>query len=405
MRTRTVLRSVAVAAAIVTAGAALAACTPDTPETPSDTLVIGTSLPLTGDFSQGGQDTQQGYEVWQAIVNESGGLLGQQVEFKILDDASDQNTIVSDYNQLIGEDKVDFVLGSQSSRLNIPASAVAEEAGYVYICPSCGSPDMFNRGFQNIFFSQQAVAAEQGNAFAEYILGLPEGERPSTAAYPSLDDPFSGPVAQGIREKLEAGGIETVYNEFYPEDLTNFDQIAAAVKASGAELVVQGAQFQDGVNFVQSLNRAGYQPAFLYQSSSPTYGQSYLDGVGQENAEGVFFSSSYTSYADTPGNAEFLEKYHEMFGEQEPPEDAADGYAAAQVLQAAVEAVGSTDQAAIVEWLHENEVQTILGPLSWNEDGSPIGTFLIGQWQGGTQQIVFPVEFATTDTIVPNWRG
>ena len=42
------------------------------------------------------------------------------------------------------------------------------------------------------------------------------------------------------------------------------------------------------------------------------------------------------------------------------------------MLQAAVEAVGDIDdQEALADWLRENEVETILGPLSWNEDGSP----------------------------------
>jgi len=409
MRKPALIRSTVAVAALAAGALALGGCAADAPSgdgSTTETITIGTSLPLTGDFSQGGENTLQGYEVWKAIVNENGGLLGQQVEFNVVDDGSDQNTIVSDYNYLIGEAKVDLVLGSQSSRLNIAASAIAEREGYVYICPSCASPDMFNRGFSMIFFSQQATAAEQGTAFAEWILGLPDDQRPATAAYPALDDPFSAPVAAGVQAILEEAGIETVYSDVYPEDLTNFDTIATAVRDSGAELVVQGAQFQDGVNFVRSLNRVGYAPKILYQSSSPTYGEQYLEGVGAENAEGVFFSASYTAYADTPGNAEFLAKYHELYGDQDPPEDAADGYAAAQVLQAAVEAVGSIDdQQALADWLHSNTVQTILGPISWNADGTPNGVFLIGQWQGGTAQIVFPAEAATTDTVISTWRG
>jgi branched-chain amino acid transport system substrate-binding protein len=94
-----------------------------------------------------------------------------------------------------------------------------------------------------------------------------------------------------------------------------------------------------------------------------------------------------------------------MFGSDEVPEDAADAFATAQVMQAAVEAVGSIDdQLALADWLRENEVDTILGPLSWNEDGSPRGEFLVGQWQNGTPEIVLPEEAATTEEIVPGWK-
>ena len=69
-----------------------------------------------------------------------------------------------------------------------------------------------------------------------------------------------------------------------------------------------------------------------------------------------------------------MAKYEEMYGEGEVPEDAADAFAAGEVLQAAVEAVGSIeDQTALADWLHENEVETILGPLSWDETGAPRG--------------------------------
>src|SRR6266498_451498 len=90
------------------------------------TITIGASLPLTGDFSQPGGEAKRGYQIWQQLVNANGGLLGKQIKLVIHDDASDQNTVVSDYNRLISQDKVDLLLGTFSSLLNLPASAVAE---------------------------------------------------------------------------------------------------------------------------------------------------------------------------------------------------------------------------------------------------------------------------------------
>ena len=77
------------------------------------------------------------------------------------------------------------------------------------------------------------------------------------------------------------------------------------------------------------------------------------------------------------------------------------------MLQAAVTAVGSTDQAKLRDWLHANPVTTILGPLSWTATGEPIGKFLLGQWQSGKAQVVAPAEAATTQTVVnpkPDWK-
>ncbi|HEX2104880.1 MAG TPA: hypothetical protein VHF51_14590, partial [Solirubrobacteraceae bacterium] len=54
----------------------------------------------------------------------------------------------------------------------------------------------------------------------------------------------------------------------------------------------------------------------------------------------------------------------------------------------------------LANWIRENEVDTILGKLRWDETGAPQGEFLIGQWQNGKSEIVLPKEVATTDRIV-----
>jgi len=368
---------------------------------------IGISLPLTGDFSQPGGEAGRGYEIWRDLTNDAGGLLGRPVELIILDDASSQDTVVSDYQRLIDQENVDLLLGTFSSLLNLPASAVAERNQMVYVEPAGGAPEMFDRGFEYLFFAQQATAPHQADLFAEWVLSLPEGERPTTAAYPTQDDPFAAPVIDGVRQQLEAGGIETVYQTVYPPETTNFDTIGADIQSSGAELVAQGAVFEDGVGLVRSFQRIDYNPAILFQTSAPSNSDQYAEGIGPENTEGIFYAVSWHQDTDTPMNAEFVAAYQERF-DAIPAEDAADAFAAAQVLQAAVEDVGEIDQEAIKDYLHANEVETVLGTLSWDETGAPEQAFLLAQWQGDQAEIVLPEEVATTDTIVipkPDWAS
>jgi branched-chain amino acid transport system substrate-binding protein len=369
------------------------------------TIKIGASLPLTGEFSEPGKAAQQGYKVWEAMINDNGGLLGRKVQMVIKDDASNQNTIVADYNALISKDKVELLLGTFSSLLNLPASAVAERNRKLYVEPAGGAPELFERGFKYLFFAQQATANHQGDVWANYIASLPADQRPKTAAYPTLDDPFAQPTSEGIEAILSKAGIKTVYRETYTIDSANFDSIASSIKSKGADVVVNGATFEDGVGVVRSLLKVGYTPKWLYQTSAPSLGDQYAKAIGKENTEGVAYAVSHSIEAKTPGNEEFVAKYKELFGGTEVPEDAADAYAAAQVLQAAAEGVGSIDdQLKLADWLRENEVDTILGPLSWEADGRPKGEFLVGQWQSGKPEIVLPEDAATSDQIVAGWK-
>lgn len=392
------------AAPSTTATAPLSSDTTGTTAAEVKPIRIGTSLPLTGARSVPGNAAKMGYEVWVDMVNEKGGLLGRPIELIVKDDASDQNIIVADYNALISQDKVDLLLGTFSSLLVLPSSAVAEKNNMVYITPAGASPQIYERGFKKIFMSQQSLAPDAGKVWANWVAGLPEDQRPKTAAYPTIDDPFTAPVVEGVEAILSAAGIKTVYKDKYPEGTTDFDSIVNAIVAAKPDLIAHGAVFEDGVSLVRGLLKAGYAPTYLFQTTAPTQGDQYADGIGAENTEGIFFHMSWAPEAATPLNDEFIARFKAKFGEQETiSEDSADAFAAGQVLAAAVEAVGSLDQDAIADWLHNNQVQTILGVLAWDEAGRPKGEMMIGQWQAGGVEIVLPQSLASTDKIIMKW--
>jgi len=388
----------------VTALVAVGACgTPNSEKQASEKgpITIGVSLPLTGDFSQPGTQARRGYQVWQSMVNKEGGILGRTVKLKITDDASNQDTVVSDYTRLITQDKVDLLLGTFSSLLNFPASAVAEKNKMLFVEPAGGAPDMFTRGFHYLFFAQPATAPHQADVFVDYVKSLPASQRPKTAAYPTQDDPFARPVIESMQSQLEKLGVKTVYSKVYPADTANFQTTASAIAAAKPDLVAQGAVFEDGVGLVRSLKQVGYSPKMLFQTSAPSNAGQYSSGIGEANTEGVFYTVSWNENAKTPKNAEFVKAYADRFKGETPAEDAADAFAAAQVLQQAVEKVGSLDQTKLADYLHSNPTTTILGPLSWDKTGAPQNKFLLAQWQGGKVQIVAPKSAATTTKSIP----
>lgn len=370
------------------------ACAPDsaTEETGGNgeegPIRIGISLPLTGDFTEPGEGVQRGYELWAESINENGGLLGRDVELIIRDDGSDPNKVVSDYERLISVENVDLVFGPFSSLLVVPASEVAEKYEMLFVQPAGAAPEVFDRGLEYLFYAAPAVADDHGQYFNEWLLSLPEGERPETAAYPELDDPFAQGTAEGIRAALEAGGIETVFKEVYPPDQGDFAPIASKIAASGAELVVGGTQYEDCVNLIRALQELDYQPKAVISSTGPTL-TSFGEAVG-EAAEGIMAPVGYHAMADFPTNPEFVAAYEEEYGDL-PTEDPANAFTVGQIVQQAVEEVGSVeDQDALRDYIRDNEFETIVGPLSFNERGEPQSAHMILQWQDGEIEIVLP---------------
>src|ERR1700760_1508187 len=84
-------------------------------------IVIGSTLPLTGSESRTGGFYKEGYDLAFEEANAKGGLTvgGKKlkVELKLLDDTSTQATAASLADRLINSEKVSFLLGTYSSHL------------------------------------------------------------------------------------------------------------------------------------------------------------------------------------------------------------------------------------------------------------------------------------------------
>src|ERR1035437_3042322 len=198
MGKRTQIIALVVVAAVSAWLAAGAAASPT-----AGPIKIGISLSLSGDFSDPGKAVKRGYDLWAAYVNAHGGILGRQVQLKIVDDASSPNQVVSNYQNLITRDKVDLTFGPFSSLITGPAATVANRYGYAFLEPAGGGPKGFVLHLHNLFFVQPAPVVKCGDTFVQYLKPLPKAQQPKTASYASLDDPFSSPIADAMRAKLE----------------------------------------------------------------------------------------------------------------------------------------------------------------------------------------------------------
>jgi branched-chain amino acid transport system substrate-binding protein len=396
----------AVSIAALTVSACASAGSNSSSGASSGPLTIGMSLPLTGPVADVSKSGYQGYQLWASQLNAAGGLLGRQVNLKVLDDGFDPNQTATDYTRLISQNHVDLLLGTFSSLLNAPASAIAARQRMLYVEPSGGTASLFSRGFTNLFFAQPGTTTSLPDRFVEWISSLPASQRPATAAYITQDDPSASPAITVFKTRLQALGVTTVYNQVYDPSTSNFDTIASAVARAKPQLVIQGAVASDGAQFVRSLEKIKFSPTVLFQTNAPSQ-QDYPGAVGPKNTQGVFTALAWSAKARYPGNAAFVAAYTKKFGTA-PTEDAANSYTAGQVLAAAVKAVGHLDQTALATWLHSHTVNTIVGPLKWNSAGDPEGSLLLAQWQNGQLQIVAPKSAATTTSVVnpkPGWAG
>ena len=199
-----------IAAVAILAAVSVAACgisSTGTPSTgaqagPSGTPIqIGISLSKTGDFSADGLACLRGYQLWANDVNSHGGLLGRPVKLVVLNDNSDPGTAAKNYTTLITQDHVNLVLGPFSSLLTIPAAQTARKYGYALIEGSGTAPAVYNTKLPNLF-GVSAPVVTQMQPFARWVASLPASQRPRTAAYAMVDDPFADPPVEAAQRSF-----------------------------------------------------------------------------------------------------------------------------------------------------------------------------------------------------------
>jgi branched-chain amino acid transport system substrate-binding protein len=366
-------------------------------------ITIGVSVSLTGDFSGDGKALVQGYDLWAQDENAKGGLLGHHVTMKYVDDASSTTQVVTNYQNLISQDKVALVFGPFSSLLTIPASTVTDRFGYAFPEPAGGGPSVFTRGIHSLFFVQPAPVEDNLVSFTQWVLALPAAERPATAAYSTEDDPFTQPQVDKARALLEAGGVKTVSYKVYPAETTDFLPLAQQVIAANADIVILGTQEPDGVAFIKDFQQQHYNPKALVETAGPDQGSDFADKVGVGNTEGVMVPAGWWSSAKTPDNATFVSEFTAKYGGTpgDIPSDAAEAYSVGEVVDQAAKMAHSIANAALITALHSGTFQTVQGPMAFDSLGKPNGASFLVQWQNGLTVPVYPASAAVAQPEYP----
>lgn len=398
-------------------------------------IIAATSLPLTGDFAIPAELHRAGYQLCVDLINERGGVLGRPLELEVEDNQSDQEIAVTQTERMVNE--ADILFGTFSSLLTGPASAIAEQNGMVYPVPSGGAQRIWERGFENIFYFQAQPAEGVGSAAVNALLyyrdeGLiSEEDFPETAAIVYADDPFAAagrnglaggevrdPATDEVLADLSPGflaeaGIEIVFDEQWPVGFTDWTTFANSINGSGAESVwAATASVDEAISLIQALQQVGNQPSFVWMSQGAQ--AEFRDELGgPEN--GVTMHTVWHPTAESVGtlageeytNQDFIADFTAANG-NEPSEDEAIPFAVCQGMEQAMIGAGSTDNAAMSQWLHDrtedDPVRTILGDFYWDERGLPIGRdYILNQWQDGTLEFVYPVGegLETVDMVFP----
>ena len=316
--------------------------------------------------------------------------MGRQVKLTILNDNSSPNQVVTNYNTLISADHVDLTFGPFSSLLTAPASAVAARNGYAFVEGAGGAPSVFNttanEDDHNVFDVSLPIADEL-MPFVNYIQSLGHAaDTKLTAAYPMANDPFADPPVQLAQQKLEALGVKTVYSNIFPEEVSSYAAPALAVAQKQPDIVVLGSTDVPTVQaFMKGFQQQHFTPKMFIAAAGPDQGASFIKAVGAGNADAMMVPNSWYGGYKNAESEKMVAEYIAQYGgtASDVNADVAEAYSVGQVVEDAINATGSVDNAGIIKYLHAGDtLQTVQGSVQFNslgENGAAVA--FIFQWQ------------------------
>ncbi|HEX8977475.1 MAG TPA: amino acid ABC transporter substrate-binding protein, partial [Solirubrobacteraceae bacterium] len=358
-----------------------------------------------------GQAFERGYQLWVADQNKAGGLLGRKVKLDVLSDASSPAQVVSNYQKLIGSNKDQLVFGPFSSLLTVPAARIAARYGYAFIEGAGGAPSVFGAGLTNVFDVSVPVK-ENLTSFAQWVASLPSAQRPKTAAYVTVNDPFTQPQLPVAQSILEAAGVKTALNKVFPAEVTDFTSIAGQVASSHPDVVILGSTDVPTVSaFTHVFVQQHFNPKAFIATAGPDQGAQFVKAVGAGNENGIFVPNGWYGGFKKADSQKMVQEYIAKYGgtPSDVNADVAEGYAVGQVMAQAVQATHGLDQQKIIKYLKSGvTLDSVQGPVKFNSQGENTAQkTLTFQWQNGSLVQSIPTSTAGSTPPIypkPSWK-
>ncbi len=340
--------------------------------TPAAAVTLGASVQLSGPLANTGRYYRDGYEMAIDVINKAGGVKvggkSEKLELKILDNQSDNNLAVRQYVQLVTQDKISLLLGPFASDAVIATSSVSEKYQVPMVQGGGASDQIYSRGYKYIFGTLPA-ATKYFESTIEAMGKL--SPAPKTVALLYADDAFDVSVAQGTRDLLKAASLNTVLDERYSTNASDFASLLARIKSANVDAVLVAGHETEILNFIRQAKSLAVSPK-IYSFTVGVPSADFRKALGKDADYAFGMTSWLPSASQTDkyfGNAEkFAQDYKARFG-YEPDYHAASAVADVETYVNAIEAAGSSDPQKVRDEVAKVSFDSLYGPIKFDAKG------------------------------------
>ena len=364
----------------IVAGVALAVslATPAMAKVEGDTIILGSSISLTGKYATNGLHTQRGYDYAVDVINKAGGVMvggkSYKLDVKYYDDESTPARGAQLAERLIQQDGVEFMLGPYSSGMTKAIAPVSEKFGVPMVEAEGASRSLFTQGYKYLF--AVLSTSEQYLATAVDFAAEKSGDAGSIKVALAFEgDPFSMDVRAGVMDKINEYGMKVVIDDQLPADLSDMSTTLTKAKALKPDVLIISGHSKGAATAARQIEEM--------KVNVPMIAMTHCEAAKVQEK----FPKAANGFLCTTQWVETLSKSDSMFGSaadwnagfkaahpsySSVPYQSAQASAAVYVFKEAFEAANSFDQDKVRDAISGVEMETFYGDIKFSDAGNNI---------------------------------
>ena len=348
-------------------------------------IKIGASAPKSGPLAGAGAITHwPNIRLWVHQVNARGGLKLKSGKAKIklieYDDRTNPGEAIKAIQRLATQDKVDFIVAPFGTGFNLATAPIFARYGYPQLAVSAITDkiEVLTKRYPNIFFMLGSTTAFAG-AVADILSEMrKKGVIGNRISMVNVADAFGIELANSARPIFKKAGFEIVYDNSYPLGTQDLSPVVKAAKAAKPDAFIAWSYPPDTFALTEQAKIAGLDVKVFYTATATCY-PAYLAKFGK-SVEGNLGAGGINP--DTPEMKAYFAAHKKFIGKSPDYWASAVTYASLQILEQAIEGVGTTDRKAVIAYIKKNTFKTVIGDVTYKNQNSE-KFWTVGQWQNG----------------------
>ena len=366
-----------------------------------DNMTVGFAMSLTGKYAPGAAGQMMSYQLWEETVNKQSGIYvkkyGKKLPVRLVyyDDKSEADTAVRVYEKLITEDKVDVVLSPYGTSIHFAVAPMAERYKLPIVGSTAASVKLRDIKTRYFWFITSCLPDRQMQTLVDLIKHL----KMKDVAIIYAQELFPRENLQFLEPYAKKAGFNLLLLKDYPMGAKDLTTLLTQVKGKNPEAVIALCYPAGSFTITAQAKEVGLSPKFFFELVGPATGI-FKPKFGAAT-EGICTMGHWSPKGKWPGAKAFFDSYKAKFERNPDPLNSVLAYTSCQILQQAIEKVGSFDWEKLRDYIATNEFQTINGPIKFAGSENTKTPSMILQWQKNDLEIVWPKATATAKPIYP----